>query len=199
MSRVFGFLRRGIDLFAIVSLGVIVGIPIGGLMTKHSMSRYVKALGGTVTLVGEQPNPNVPPPPWDGKYPEATVDNLYYGRGAICPPVKNPIGLVPPPPDYIREVFTFTRPIAAKQQVAETCIADAFNCLATSGRQHRVFSDLRKALECDEKEAAALIIKYGQLLDWNGEYPVPRRVCVRKPGDSGLPDANEWAANGYPE
>jgi hypothetical protein len=55
---------------------------------------------------------------------------------------------------------------------AEACVADAFNCLGE--KQHRVFSDLRKALERDPRGTVNYIITHGQSLDMDGEYPMPK-------------------------
>jgi hypothetical protein len=95
-------------------------------------------------------------------------------------------------------VFVGTAQIAALSQQpneklrreAEECVSDAFNCLisARPDKQHRVFSDLRKALERDPRGAMDSIIAQGQTLDMmKGEYPMPKPICVQKPGESGLP------------
>jgi len=88
----------------------------------------------------------------------------------------------------------YTRPSEEKQKQAQTCVTDAFNCLisAPGDKQHRVFSDLRKALERDPLGAANNIISLGQALDRDGEYPIPEPIVVRKPGESGLPMPSDW-------
>ena len=50
--------------------------------------------------------------------------------------------------------FRERRPDPENRKLTNDCVGDAFNCLIGNDLQHRVFSDLRKAVECDPEGAA---------------------------------------------
>ena len=81
------------------------------------------------------------------------------------------------------------RPCQEVRDEADECVSDAFNCLAfqTDDHQHRVFSDLRKALERDPIGTVGHIVELGKLLDRDDEYAMPKPM----PRRSGLPMPKE--------
>ena len=82
------------------------------------------------------------------------------------------------------------KPSWVRQREAEVRVMDAFDCLAftSDDKQHRVFSNLRQALDLDPQGTQDHIRELGAVTEvTEGKCPMPKSLFVQKPGESGLP------------